>query len=157
MDTTQVAKRKITRRGGPTGRGKWTEPQRGAVAPQRTAPGETWQSFIEKLSEQAGSDMAVARRIGFTDGSRVSEWRRGTDRLPSAVTCARIAAIFNFHPLDVMELGGHVELVGLIRGRLTEEDEARGSERDERYADALRRVQEIINTTYQRTVTGARQ
>ena len=134
----------------------WDETPREQTAMQRIPAKWKWADFITTIAEQAGSDTAVAKRLGFSDGSRISEWRRGTKRMPSAETCAKLAVLYNYNPLDVLSLGGHKELATLLQGRLPDEDAERERARDVDYEQFVKAVKQAFDDMYKRPVTGAR-
>jgi hypothetical protein len=100
--------------------------------------------------------VAVGRRLGFKDGSRVSEWKRGTDRRPAATTCALFAVLYNYNPLDVLRVGGHEELAELLAQRLPADVAQREERRNEAALEELRKMKRILDEAYERIEGGER-
>jgi hypothetical protein len=75
-------------------------------------------AYIASAAEKAGSDVQLGQRLGLTDGSRISLWKRGKGGRPNELTCARLAAFMDDDPLIVLRLAGHAELADLLIGHV---------------------------------------
>jgi hypothetical protein len=75
-------------------------------------------TYIASAAEKAGSDVQLGQRLGLTDGSRISLWKRGKGGRPNELTCARLAAFMDDDPLMVLRLADHAELADLLSGHV---------------------------------------
>jgi len=78
------------------------------------------QPYIEQIVAIAGSDLAVGKYLGFSDGSRIGQWRRGKDR-PSELACIKLARWVGDSPLEILRLAGYTEMADLLDGSVVSE------------------------------------
>jgi hypothetical protein len=76
---------------------------------------KTFKEYIQHVIDTVGTDIAVARFLRFTDGSRVGTWRQGKGR-PDELNCIKLARWVGDDPLAVLRLAGYDEMAGLLKG-----------------------------------------
>jgi len=74
-------------------------------------------AYVGVVVQQAGSDYAVGKHLGYGDGSRVGIWKRGQGR-PDELACIKLARWMGDDPLHVLRLAGYVEMADLLAGRI---------------------------------------
>jgi hypothetical protein len=61
-----------------------------------------------------GTADAVGKMLGFTSGTRVSDWKQARGGRPSLESCLKLAKITDDDPIDVLTMAGHDEAVQLL-------------------------------------------
>ena len=78
---------------------------------------KTYQDYIKHVVDQVGSDITVAKRLGFADGSRVGLWQRGTGR-PDELNVVKIARSRGDDPIAMLHLAGYTEIADPLKGTI---------------------------------------
>lgn len=78
---------------------------------------KTFQEYIKSVVDQAGSDYAVGKHLGYGDGSRVGIWKRNQGR-PDELACIKLARWMGDDPVLVLRLAGYNEMADLLDGRV---------------------------------------
>ena len=78
----------------------------------------TFVDYINAVSKQAGSDYAVGKYLGYSDGSRVGAWRKGGNNRPDELACVKLARWTGDDPLRILRLAQYDELADLLEGRV---------------------------------------
>jgi hypothetical protein len=76
---------------------------------------KSFKEYIQGVVDQVGSDVAVARYLGFGDGSRIGLWRKGEGR-PDELNCIKIARWMGDDPLAILRVAGYHEMADLLKG-----------------------------------------
>jgi hypothetical protein len=74
--------------------------------------------YIAHAIHQVGSAKSLAKLVGLTTGSRVSDWRAGYG-VPGVLMALRLARITGDDPFDVLTMAGHKEEVEELRKVVT--------------------------------------
>ena len=77
----------------------------------------TWREYVQELVDRTGSDLAVAKYLGFGDGSRVGLWRKGDGR-GSELACVKLARWTDDDPIVVLRIAGYTEMADLLEGHV---------------------------------------
>lgn len=75
---------------------------------------ESFAAYVRAAIHMAGSADALGKLIGFTSGTRISDWRRGRGGRPSIASCLRLAKLTSDSPLDILVMGGYQEEANLL-------------------------------------------
>jgi hypothetical protein len=71
-------------------------------------------SYIEGAIATVGSADALGRMLGFSGGSRLSDWKSARGGRPSLGSCLRLAKITGDDPIDILTMAGHTEEAELL-------------------------------------------
>ncbi len=71
-------------------------------------------AYIDHCVSLVGTNHNLGEHLGFTSGTRVSDWRRAEGGRPSLSSCLKLAALTNDHPLEVLVMAGYDEEVKLL-------------------------------------------
>lgn len=80
----------------------------------------TFRAYVQSVVDKVGSDLAVGKFLGFADGSRVGQWKKGADRA-SELACIKLARWMGDDPLFVLRLAGYEEMASLLDGSVNYE------------------------------------
>jgi hypothetical protein len=61
-----------------------------------------------------GSAKSLAKVLGLTTGSRISDWRSGAG-VPGVLMALRLAKVTGDDPVDVLTMAGHADVVEVLR------------------------------------------
>lgn len=94
--------------------------------PAIPSPSGTYPSFaayIEECLRIVGTAHDLGIMLGFTSGTRVSDWKRAQGGRPSLESCLKLAKLTGDDPLDILTMAGHDEAVELLKGFLAQKPE----------------------------------
>jgi hypothetical protein len=72
-------------------------------------------AYIEDAIRTVGSADALGRMLGFTSGTRLSDWKAARGGRPSVSSCLKLAKITGDDPIDILTMAGHAEEAGLLQ------------------------------------------
>lgn len=104
---------------------------------------KTFAEYLTKAADLAGSDAALGKIVGFTDGSRIGIARKGGPRL-SELPCLKLARFTGDDPCWVLRLAGHTEMADLMQGHVV-------PPQMDTIKSGLRQLQTVINLALQTT------
>jgi hypothetical protein len=85
--------------------------------------------YIAHAVHLVGSAKSLAKLVGLTTGSRVSDWRNGFG-VPGVLMALRLARITGDDPFDVLTMSGHHDEVKELRGILAGKAPPAGAQLD---------------------------
>lgn len=74
-----------------------------------------FRSYIQEVVDKVGTDSAVGKYLGFSDGSRVGLWRRGEGR-PDELNVLKLARWMGDDPIWALKIAGYDEMAQLLKG-----------------------------------------
>lgn len=93
----------------------------------RPAPSGKYPSFsayVAACIHQVGTADALGQLLGFSSGTRVSDWKHARGGRPSCSSCLRLADLTGDDPTDILIMAGHDDEATLLRGFLSTKREA---------------------------------
>jgi hypothetical protein len=82
------------------------------------APSGKYRNFMEYAKQAvtlAGTAQHLGQLMGFTGGTRISDWIRGRGGRPSVSSCLKLAELTDDNPLDVLVMAGYAEEAELLK------------------------------------------
>jgi hypothetical protein len=82
------------------------------------APSGKYRNFMEYAKHAvslAGTAQHLGQLMGFTGGTRISDWIRGRGGRPSVSSCLKLAELTDDNPLEVLVMAGYAEEAELLR------------------------------------------
>jgi hypothetical protein len=89
--------------------------QRTESKPSPSGKYASFPDYVAHCVALAGTASNLGAHLGFSSGTRVADWRKGVGGRPSELACAKLAKFSGDPVLDVLGMGGHDELVELLR------------------------------------------
>lgn len=72
-------------------------------------------AYIDHCVSLVGTNRALGLMLGFTTGTRVSDWRNALGGRPSFVSCMKLAELTGDDPISILIMGGLQEEADLLR------------------------------------------
>lgn len=78
---------------------------------------KNWKEYAQEIVDRFGSDIAVARFLGYAEGSRVGMWRKGLAKAEE-LSVIKLARWNGDDPLQILRLAGYEEMADLLEGNV---------------------------------------
>lgn len=76
---------------------------------------KNWKEYAQEIVDKFGSDIAVARFLGYAEGYRVGMWRKGLAKTEE-LSVIKLARWNGDDPLQILRLAGYEEMADLLAG-----------------------------------------
>ncbi len=72
-------------------------------------------AYIDHCVSLVGTNRHLGELLGFSSGTRVSDWRLAHGGGPSVNSCLKLAKLTDDNPLHILTMAGHAEEVAILR------------------------------------------
>jgi len=72
-------------------------------------------AYVDHCVSLVGTNYALGKLVGFTTGTRISDWRKAQGGRPALTACLRLAKLTRDDPFDIMVMAGYAEEADLMR------------------------------------------
>jgi hypothetical protein len=95
-----------------------------ATIPAPSGKYPNFAAYIDACVEMMGTAASLGEHLGFSTGSRISDWKNARGGRPSLESCLRLAELTGDDPLDVVTMAGHAEAAAMLKRFLTNRPDA---------------------------------